>query len=127
MPTNLTQDRIHLAPNGLCLSDSDLAMLSGALGTPVLWPQLRGTPDPRVLHVATIRTLTFGARPGGDMIAELARYDAARRAHDGSSPFGAEFIETCRLRQRRAAVRDKPATRREDLGADVLRMWLADD
>lgn len=124
MTTPPVRDRVHLAPNGLVLTDSDLALLARGLGHIVTWPVLRGSAPPQALHMAAIRTTVFGGRAGGNMLAAMATYDATRREHDGTEPFGAHFIAACTLAGVKEKRRERPATRDAEAGADVLRMWL---
>lgn len=122
------RDRVHVDVAGLALTDSDLALLAKAVGRVVTWPSLRDTPPPEAVHMATIRTGFFRARPGGDMIAAMREYDARRRTPEGSAPFGTRFIAACQVgratdnqQQRRVEL---PVTSEPQVGVDVLRMWL---
>ncbi|WP_116112276.1 hypothetical protein [Austwickia chelonae] len=118
------RDRVHVDPEGLVLTDSDLALLSRVSGQVVMWPALRSTPPPQAKHMARIRTSVFGGAPGGEMIPAMQEYDRKLRAAGEPEAFGAYFIAMCQLSVTKDKRRDSRPPEKAQADADVLRLWL---
>lgn len=127
-PPSARPDRAHIDPYGLVLLDSDLDLLTRALGRVVTWPPLTNRPPAQAVHLARIRTHIFGGEPGGDIMAAISSFDAQRRAQGQKEVFGADFlfnatvqsVKEKRRRQQPSASRDPEAA------AAVLHMWMGD-